>query len=500
MAISKTLIFNNKSGSVSVYQRLIDKTSSGRLWAAYTVSNTPKVKYSDDNGSTWSAEETPFSSGDKWPSIFVNQNNNELHFVVSNSAYSNSPRWDKKNGGSWLGNETVKLDYGGGHEYGNILVTSGNQPFCFWADNGAKTINCKQRSGIGSWTSEITTSVTSGWTIWSVAACIDDNNLFHVAWLEVEIADNNHRKIMTATCDGSSFSSHTEHDESDDGSMYSPVIRHISGTTVWMAWARKGVGDETSYRQIRYKKYAGSWLTSANLTNFAGDHDSYDIIYCSENDTVNIIYSEIGSYASAPTKHNIVYKSYNLTEDVWSDQIQLTEESEDAKKPNATVIGDTIHFSFDFYDGANWDLYHGSYTPTVPTAAREIYDYVSTVSADVDVTLSLDPQVVIPEVGGKGDIVHLADDESEERIGFSSDFKFYITIRYDLLNESDAGTLLDIWADSSKANGRINSWKFAHPDGHTYVVRFDTDMTRLMSPTYYTIKNIRLKVLGRIAD
>ncbi len=114
--------------------------------------------------------------------------------------------------------------------------------------------------------------------------------------------------------------------------------------------------------------------------------------------------------------------------------------------------------------------------------------------------MSLDPQVVINEAGGKGDIIHLADDDSEERVGFSSSHTFFIAIRYDLLNEVDAGTLLDIWADTAKADGRKSSFKFTHPDGHTYVVRFDTDFTRLVSPTYYSVKKIRLRILGRIAD
>lgn len=133
-------------------------------------------------------------------------------------------------------------------------------------------------------------------------------------------------------------------------------------------------------------------------------------------------------------------------------------------------------------------------------ANKEIYDYVSVASADVDVTLSLDPQVVLTEQAGKNDVIHEMDDDSEERIGLSSNYIFFIVIRYDLLNESDAGTLFDIFCDSAKANGKIASFKFSHPDGHVYVVRFATDMIREIKPTTYGIKNVRLKVLGRIAD
>lgn len=133
-------------------------------------------------------------------------------------------------------------------------------------------------------------------------------------------------------------------------------------------------------------------------------------------------------------------------------------------------------------------------------AAKEIYDYVDTVVPDNNETLSLDPQTILTEIGSKNDVIHIMDDESEERIGLSTDFIFFILVRYDLLSESDAGTIFDFFCDATKGNGKIESFKFVHPDGHTYVVRFDTDITRDIKPTVYGFKAIRFKVLGRIAD
>ncbi|MFW9899753.1 MAG: hypothetical protein ACFFDY_00520 [Candidatus Thorarchaeota archaeon] len=133
-------------------------------------------------------------------------------------------------------------------------------------------------------------------------------------------------------------------------------------------------------------------------------------------------------------------------------------------------------------------------------AIKELYDYLPTVSADVDQTLSINPQSVLTEIITKNDQVQEGDDRSEERAEFTGDFIAYIVIRYDILDDEDSGTTIDFFYNSSKGNGLINSFKFAHPDNHTYVVRFDTDMTRLMNPTNYSNKNIRLKVLGRIAD
>lgn len=133
-------------------------------------------------------------------------------------------------------------------------------------------------------------------------------------------------------------------------------------------------------------------------------------------------------------------------------------------------------------------------------AAKELYDYLDTVEADKDVTLELDPQAVMTIQVKKAQVELLGDDNSSEILHFSDDPIAYINIRYDLLNESDAGTLFDIFMDTDKANGKLYSFKFDSPDGHTYVVRFNTDMSEMMNPTYYSFAQISLKVIGRIED
>jgi len=133
-------------------------------------------------------------------------------------------------------------------------------------------------------------------------------------------------------------------------------------------------------------------------------------------------------------------------------------------------------------------------------AAKEIYDYVSEVTPDNNEILSLAPQTVMNEIMSKNDVIYTMDDESEERLGLGTSFIFFIVIRYDLLNESNAGIVMDFFCDASKGNGKIESFKFSHPDGHIYVVRFDTDLTREIKPTTYGVRNIRLKVLGKVLD
>ena len=135
-------------------------------------------------------------------------------------------------------------------------------------------------------------------------------------------------------------------------------------------------------------------------------------------------------------------------------------------------------------------------------AAKEIYDYVSTVTPDNDVTLSVEPQNVLVERATKNQIIHLADDGSEERVSLSADSIFWVVLQWNYLNESDAGTLLDFWNSATKGNGRAESFKWSHPtDGHTYVVRFDCDISRALQPaSRFSVPEVTLKILGRIAD
>lgn len=133
-------------------------------------------------------------------------------------------------------------------------------------------------------------------------------------------------------------------------------------------------------------------------------------------------------------------------------------------------------------------------------AAKEIYDYLSTVSADVDVTLSISCQVEIVETGYKDQVIHMSANGSPERKGFSEDAIAIFRIQYNVLSASDAGTIFDIYHDSAKANAFENSFKFNHPDGHTYVVKFSTRLPREFLPTHHGYKEIDLIVIGRIAD
>ena len=135
-------------------------------------------------------------------------------------------------------------------------------------------------------------------------------------------------------------------------------------------------------------------------------------------------------------------------------------------------------------------------------AAKEMHDYLSVVAADNDVTLSVSPNNVIVEDGSKNQVIHIADDRSEERISLSDDSIFFVTLIWTYKNASDAGTIMDFYHDAAKGNGNAKSFKWSSPDGHTYVVRFDGALKREMKKTngvIYNFPNVRFKILGKVS-
>jgi len=133
----------------------------------------------------------------------------------------------------------------------------------------------------------------------------------------------------------------------------------------------------------------------------------------------------------------------------------------------------------------------------------EIYDYVSAVTADNNWTLSVSPSEVVVETGSKNQIIHMGDDGSEERVSLSTNTIFYVTLIWNKKSRNDAGIIFDAYHSSNKGNGNAESFYWSSPDGHTYTVRFDGELSRHMLnlPTvYYDFMSVRLRVLGRVDD
>jgi hypothetical protein len=102
-------------------------------------------------------------------------------------------------------------------------------------------------------------------------------------------------------------------------------------------------------------------------------------------------------------------------------------------------------------------------------------------TADYDFLLELPATVSMPTTGDKTQIIHKFDDGNISVASLSDDSYFEVEIMHDVLTEDDAGVLLDLWHDPSKANGRERTFYWENTDdSNVYVVRF-MDVVRKVS-------------------
>jgi len=127
-----------------------------------------------------------------------------------------------------------------------------------------------------------------------------------------------------------------------------------------------------------------------------------------------------------------------------------------------------------------------------------MWDFLAQVTPDYNAAIGLTPQGVVTEESSKNQAIHLGADGSEERISFSTSPLYFITFGWNILSESDSGTIFDWYNDTAKANAMGRSFKYAHGDGHTYTVRFASVLSRVgQAVSRYGLPNVRFKVLGR---
>jgi len=136
-------------------------------------------------------------------------------------------------------------------------------------------------------------------------------------------------------------------------------------------------------------------------------------------------------------------------------------------------------------------------------AAKAMYNYLSSVEPDYSTTtLDIKCKVELIETGGFSQEIHEADDTSEEIVTYSNTPIFIVELQWPYTSESDTGTIIDFFYDTAKGFGFSRSFKWEHPtDGHIYVVRFRSKMSRKLAYTLggalYHINTIQLKVIGR---
>jgi hypothetical protein len=133
-------------------------------------------------------------------------------------------------------------------------------------------------------------------------------------------------------------------------------------------------------------------------------------------------------------------------------------------------------------------------------AASEVYDFLSIVTADYDYTLVIKAQGNVTEEGYKNQVVHLADDNTEERITLSTNSIFYVSWSWAQLSEANSGTIFDLYHDPAKANGIARSFKLTAYDGHDYIVRFAMNLSRVgNNVNRWGLPGVKMRILGKVS-
>jgi len=125
-----------------------------------------------------------------------------------------------------------------------------------------------------------------------------------------------------------------------------------------------------------------------------------------------------------------------------------------------------------------------------------------------DSQLELTPHNVMTEQSEKNQVIHTADDNSEERISFSNDNIFWVSLSWATISETDAGTILDFYFSSTKGNGITRTFLWKHPTdtwcqtaANYYIVRFSSSVSRDIQPaSIYDVKSIKLRIIDKYTE
>ena len=131
-----------------------------------------------------------------------------------------------------------------------------------------------------------------------------------------------------------------------------------------------------------------------------------------------------------------------------------------------------------------------------------MFDLLSNATADYSTTtLSVNPNRMMHEQGRKKQRIIEADDDTTVVVELSTGVTFYVMLIWEKRKATDMESIFDLYFDTNKADGMKNTFQWEHPtDGHTYVVRFATQLDRKRYVASQGFGTVRLKVEGRIAE
>jgi hypothetical protein len=127
--------------------------------------------------------------------------------------------------------------------------------------------------------------------------------------------------------------------------------------------------------------------------------------------------------------------------------------------------------------------------------------YLQTAVADYDYTLEMAPHNVMPIEGGKHQAVYPMDDNSVSVVPISNVASFDVELQWEAVTEANAGIIMSLYYDTSKANGSEHTfyWKNPFETDNIYVVRFMGPIRSVRSVeygNYLTIDSVTIRVEG----
>lgn len=107
-------------------------------------------------------------------------------------------------------------------------------------------------------------------------------------------------------------------------------------------------------------------------------------------------------------------------------------------------------------------------------AVKTMADYLPIKVADYTIEVfEFWPEEALPERGEKNQIGHRYDDRTFRAVTLSSGSFFTMDWQFLLMPVGEAGEMVDLYHNESKANGMAKTWYWKHPlSENVYVVRF----------------------------
>lgn len=131
--------------------------------------------------------------------------------------------------------------------------------------------------------------------------------------------------------------------------------------------------------------------------------------------------------------------------------------------------------------------------------AGKMADYLPQKTADYTITqLTISPQRTLVENPNYAQQMNVTDSGIAMPTSLDSDPYYTVQLQWDVLDQSDAETIIDMFADPNKAKGILYTFEWPHPtDGKTYIVRFNGSPKKELSPgTKYAVPKLTLRVEG----